>query len=421
MSKQFLIKNATLIQEGHPQHLKKIDLLVNGNKIEKIGKNISAKATNIEGEDLFVSAGWHDIRSHLADPGYEHKESLKQLSNAAAAGGFTSVSTLANTLPVIDNKSSVQYILNSNKGELTEIKPYGAISEKSEGKDLAELFDMHQNGAIAFTDGDSPLSSGLLKKALLYVQSFGGLVISFPLDMSLHHDGQINESKDTVSTGLKASPALAEFSCVRQQLDIVEYTGGKLHFSGISTKESVDLIKQAQKKGLNVSCDVPIYNLCFTDKDVAGFNANFKQMPLLRTEKDRKALIKGLKEGVIQAICSNHHAQNVELKKVEFDYASTGSINIQQLYSLYNEHLSKDLDEATFIKALTSLPRQVLNLEEVKIEDGAKANLTVVDRKAKWNLNKQSNKSLSTNTHLWNAELHGKVLAVFNNNKVNLY
>lgn len=401
--------------------MKKTDLLIQGGKIQKIAKNIKADATLIEGKELVVSAGWHDMRTHLADPGFEYKESLSQLCKAAAAGGFTSISTLPNTLPVIDNKSAVQYLLHGSTSELVDVLPYGTVSEKAEGKDLAELFDMHQNGAVAFTDGDLSLNSGLLKKALLYVQSFNGLVISFPLDISLHHEGQINESKETVGTGLKTSPPLAEYSCVKQQLDILEYTGGRLHFSGISTKESVELIKQAQRKGLEVTADVPIYNLCYTDKDVTGFNSNFKLMPLLRSEKDRKALIKGLKEGVIQAISSNHHAQNVELKKVEFDYASTGSLSIQSLFSLYAEHLSDQLDEATFIKALTSSPREIIGQNIVDMKEGDSANLVVADKKAVWTWNKSSNRSGSTNTHLWNVELHGKVLAVFNHNKVNLY
>lgn len=421
MSKQFLIKNATLIQEGHPHHLKKTDLLIEGGKIQKIAKGIKADAEIIEGKDLMVSAGWHDMRAHLADPGYEHKESLAQLCDTAAAGGFTSISTLPNTLPVIDNKSGVQYILNSSASKLVDVRPYGTVSEKAEGRDLAELFDMYQNGAVAFTDGDLSLKSGLLKKALLYTQSFGGLVISFPLDASLHHEGQINESKETVGTGLKTSPALAEYSCVKQQLDILEYTGGKLHFNGISTKESIDLIKQAQRKGLEVSCDVPIYNLCFTDNDVKTFNSNLKLLPLLRTEKDRKALIKALRDGVVQAISSNHHAQNIELKKVEFDYASNGAISLQTLFSLYVEHLSDQIDEATFVKALTSSPRGILGQAKVKIQDGETANLVVVDKQASWTLNKASNMSGANNTHLWNKGLHGKVLAVFNNNKVNLY
>lgn len=421
MPKQFLIKNATLIQEGHPRHLKKSDILISDGKISSIAAKLEANAERIEGNSLMVSAGWHDMRAHLSDPGFEHKESLKQLCDAAAAGGFTSISTLPNAYPVVDNKSTLQYVLNSSKTALTSVHPYGAVSEGAKGSDLAELFDMSNHGAVAFTDGDETLSSGLLRKALLYVKSFNGLVISFPMDRSLHHDGQINESEESVHTGLKASPALAEYSCLKQQLDILEYTGGRMHVSGISTKESVELIKQAKKKGLQLSCDVPLYNLCYTDKEVCNFNSNFKLMPLLRSEKDRKALIKGVQDGTIDAISSNHHAQNIELKRVEFDYASNGAISIQTFYSVYRDKLSKDLDEETFIRAIASKPRAILGLETQAIAEGVKANLVVIDKNAKWNFDAKSNKSGSTNGHLYNTEVHGKVVAVFNNNKVNLY
>ncbi len=421
MPKQFLIKNATLIQEGHPRHLKNSDILISDGKIKSIAAKIDSKAETISGKSLMVSVGWHDMRTHLADPGYEHKESLYQLCNAAAAGGFTSFSSLPATHPVVDNKSGLQYILNSSKESLSDVFPYGAVSEGLKGSDLAELYDMGTHGAVAFTDGDETLGSGLLKKALLYVKSFNGLIISFPLDKALHHDGQINESADTVSTGLRSSPALAEYVCTQQQLDILEYTGGKLHFSGISSKESVNLIKQAKKKGLRVTADTSIFNLCFTDKDVAKFDVNFKMMPLLRSEADRKALIKGVKDGVIDVIVSNHQAQNIELKKVEFDYASNGVLSLQTVYSLYNQYLSELIDEATFVKCLSTRPREILGINNSILEEKQVANVVVVDRKASWIFNKNTNKSLSNNSHLWNKELNGKVIAVFNNNKVNLY
>lgn len=417
MPKQFLIKSATVIQEGHPRHLKRSDILISNGRIEKIGANISSDAEVIKGKDLMVTAGWHDMRVHLTDPGNEHKETLDQLCDTAAAGGFTSLSTLPDSLPVVDHKSGLQYILNSSKSKLVDIKPYGAVSEQLEGKHLAELFDMHQNGAVAFTDADRSLNGGLLKKALLYVQSFGGLVISTPLDNSLHHDGQVNESENTVTTGLRTSPAIAEYSCVKQQLDILEYCGGKMHFSGISSKESVALIKEAKKNGLNISCDVSIYNLCYTDEQVTNFDSNFKLLPMLRSEKDKNALIKGVNDGTIDVIVSNHKAQNVELKKVEFDYADEGTIVLQQLYPLYNQWLKDKIDHATFIKALTSNPRNLLLLDKVELKEGESANLAVFDQEAEWTLNNASNKTQSNNTHLWNSSLKGKAVAIFNGSK----
>ena len=417
----FLIKKAIIIQEGHPRHLKKSDILLSGGKIQKVAAKIDADATLISGKDLRVSSGWHDMRSHLADPGMEYKESIHQLAAAAARGGFTSFSTLPNTDPVMDSKSGIQYAIKANQSDLSELIPFGSLSEKAEGKDLAEMFDMHQHGAVAFTDGNRVVKSGLLKKALQYVQSFNGLVISFALDESLHHDGQVNESDSTVVTGLKASPALAEYSCVKQQLDVLEYTGGRLHFSCISTKESIALIKEAKKKGLQVSCDVSIYNLCYTDKEVVNFDSNFKLMPLLRTESDRKALVKAVNDGTIDAIVSNHQAQNVELKKVEFDYADYGAISLQTFYHLYNVHLQNELEESAFIKAITHNPRSILGLEQKKISEGEAANLCVYDSNQEWSLNTETNESQAVNTHLWNRTLNGKIVACIRGSKVKLY
>ncbi|MFY0644685.1 MAG: dihydroorotase [Bacteroidia bacterium] len=417
----FLIKNAIIIQEGHPRHLKKSDILLSGGKIQKVAAKIESDATVISGKNLHVSFGWHDMRSHLADPGLEYKENIHQLAAAAARGGFTSFSTLPNTDPVMDSKSGIQYAIKANQSDLSELLPFGSLSEKNLGKDLAEMYDMHQHGAVAFTDGNNAVKSGLLKKALQYVQSFNGLIVTLPLDASLHHDGQINESESTVVTGLKSSPALAEYSCVKQQLDVLEYTGGRLHFSCISTKESVNLIKEAKKKGLNVSCDVSIYNLCFTDEKVVNFDANFKLMPMLRTKEDRKALIKGVNDGTIDAIVSNHQAQNVELKKVEFDYADYGAISLQTFYSLYNEHLQNEIDNSTFVNAVSSNPRRILGLEQTEIKEGEAANLCVFDSKEQWMLNKDTNESQAVNTHLWNSQLDGKIVASIRGSKVKLY
>ncbi len=421
MPASLLIKNATIIHPGHSRHLKKSDLLIKKGKIEKIAASINDKATELKGDSLYLSVGWHDMRTHLSDPGLEHKESIHQLANTAARGGYTSFSTLPNTLPVMDNKGGIQYAINSNKGAASQVFPYGTVSEAGAGKDLAELYDMHQNGAIAFTDGDLSMNSGLLQKALLYVQAFNGLIISFAIDPSLHRDGQINESAETVKTGLRTSPSLAEYSCIKQQLDILEYTGGRLHFSCISSAESVNLIKQAKKKGLNVSCDVGIYNLCFTDREASTFDSNFKLLPPLRTEKDRKTLIKGVNEGTIDAVVSNHHAQNAEVKNVEFDYADFGAFDLSLVSSLYEMHLSQEIDRTSFVMACSSNPRKILGLEQKEIKVGAVADLCVWDSESKWSPQNAHKGSEARNSHLWKKEVHGKVVACIRASDINLY
>ena len=413
MPKQYLIKDATLNHPGHALHGTKTDILITDGTIAEIGSGLESDAERIEGQDLVVCAAWHDLRCHLADPGHEYKETLSQLCNAAWAGGFASISTLPNTDPVTDHKAGINYIIGASKGQPVRIMPFGALSQGAQGEELAELFDMQANGAVGFTDGDRATGTGLLRKALLYAKAFNGLVVSFPIDPLLHHDGMVNESDNTVGTGLKASPSLAEYSCVRQQLDILEYCSGRLHFSAISCAESVELIRAAKQKGLKVSCGVPIHNLCYTDERIAAFDPDFKLLPVLRTEADRQALIKGVQDGTIDVIVSNHHAQNIERKKVEFDYADTGVISLQLVYPMYRRYLSNELDEDRFMACLGSGPREVLGLEEPRLEAGQKAHLSVFDRQAEWVLDAATNCSGSQNTYLWNKALKGKCLGVF--------
>lgn len=417
MAKSYLIRNATLLHAGHSLHGKTTDILISNGTISKIGANLQADATEITGEDIWVSAGWVDMRCHLTDPGNEHKDTLQNTLNAAAAGGFTSVVTLPHSEPTIHDKSGVNYIVQSSESHVVNVLPTGVLSDVQHAENLAELYDMHQAGAVAFTNGDGAVSNGLLKKALLYTKPFGAAVITHPSDKSIEQGGSVNESETTIHTGLKTSPSLAEFISVREQIEVAKYCDSSVHFSCISAAESVALIRQAKKDGLAITCDVSIFNLCFTDKEVVGFDENFKLYPPLRSEKDRKALVKGVNDGTIDAICSNHNAQNIESKQVEFDYADTGALSLQLVLPWYIKYLSKDIDKATFVNAVTIGPSRVLGLPEAIMQEDTVATLTVVDAKAQWTFNKDTNKSDSKNSHEYGQEQQGRVLAVFNHKK----
>jgi dihydroorotase len=419
--KSYLIRNAKLVSKGHPNHLSKTDILITDGIIKSIATGIKAEATEISGEELVVTSGWFDLRVHLSDPGNEHKDSLTNILNTAAAGGFTGICTLPNAEPAINSKSAINYLKKQAEQSLTTLYPSGVISNADDAENLAELYDMHLAGALAFTNGDRCISNGLLKKALLYTKPFSAKIFSQPLDGSLHQHGMVNESENTVHTGLKTSPSLAEYINVREQLEVAKYCDSPIHFSGISCKESVELIAEAKKKGQKVTCDTTIFNLCFTDAEVLNFDENFKLHPVLRTEKDRKALVKGIQNGTIDAICSNHYPQNIEAKQVEFDYADEGALSLQLVYSWYLKYLSKELDFEVFVSKLTLDARAVLGIESTELTEGAVANLSVFDAKASWEMNSKTNKSLSRNTHEWNKTLTGKAVAVFNNKKVNLY
>jgi len=417
----YLIRNATLLEKGHSLHSEKIDILIVNGKIAELGKSIKSDVVLIEGEDLIVSSGWIDLRCHLSDPGNEHKDSLGDTLNSAAAGGFTTLVTLPHSEPAIENKSSVNYLVKSAQDHIVDLMPTGVLSSSENYENLAELYDMYNAGSVAFTNGDNAVSNGLLKKALLYTKPFGAIVISHASDKSLEQKGVVNESETTIHTGLKTSSSLAEYISVREQIEVAKYCDAPLHFSCISTKESVALIKQAKKEGAKITCDVAIASLCFTDKEILSFDENFKLYPPLRTEKDRKALIKGLNDGTIDAICSNHCPQNIESKLVEFDYADFGSLSLQLMLSWYLKHLASDISMELFVSSLTSGPGNVLENVSSTVNKGDSANLIVVDMKAKWTFDASTNKSSSKNSHEWKKEQVGKVIAVFNNNKINFY
>ncbi|MBT8326623.1 MAG: hypothetical protein KJP21_02805 [Bacteroidia bacterium] len=421
MPKSYLIRKATIISPGHSNHLKKSDILIANGLIEKIGTKINAKATEISGKELYVSVGWFDLKTHLTDPGFEFKDSLENILETAASGGFTGICTLPNTQPVVNTKSAINYLKKIAESAITNLYPTGMVSDEQNAENLAEIFDMFTAGASAFTNGDIPISNGLLKKALLYTKPFNATIISQPIDMTIHQNGLVNESEATVHTGLKTSPTLAEYISVKQQIEIAEYCDAPLHIGGITCKQSVDLIAAAKKRGLKITCDTSIFNLCFTDNEVLTFDENFKIYPLLRSEIDRKALIRAVKSGVIDAISSNHNPQNIESKQVEFDYADFGSLSLQFIYPWYLQYLSKSIDFEVFVERFTAGARNVLNLDNPEIIEGQKANVTVFDAKENWVFNQETNKSLSRNTHMWNKEIVGKVVAVFNENKVNLY
>ena len=412
----YIIRNATLIQAGNPYHNKQVDIHIRNGIIQEIDTAISVGgAQEISGEELYVSSGWTDLCTGLTDPGFEHKDDLNGLLNTAASGGFTTIVPLPNSHPKITDKASVSYLVNGAEGHLVSMQPTGVIENPNSPHNLAELYDMFQAGAVAFTNADDALSNGLLKKALLYTKPFGALIISHPLDKTLDHGGMVHESEHTVTTGLKTTPSIAEYICLSQQLEVAQYCDSPIHFSCISAAESVELIRKAKKKGVPVTCDVSIFNLCFTDKQVLSFDENFKVCPPLRSEEDRKALVAGIVDGTIDAISSNHAPQNLEGKAVEFDHAANGVLSQQLVYSWYQKYLSDAISLDQFIASLTMGPKHILGYSQTPIEKGVEADLTIFDAAKQWTFDESTSNSTSTNSHEWGKKQHGQVKGVFNN------
>ena len=356
-----LLKNARIIDVSSPFHHQVKDILIHDGVIKKIADSIVETKGDkvIRLENLHVSCGWFDTSVSLGEPGFEERETLHHGLTVAAKSGFTAIALNANTNPIIDSKSDVEYVINKSKYSGVKLYPIAALTQKSEGKELAELHDMKQSGAIAFADYNKPISNdNLMKVALLYAQNFDGLILSFPKNNSISGEGIANEGINSTKLGLKGIPALAEHIQIARDLFLLEYTGGKLHIPTISSAKSATLIKEAKKKGLQVTCSVSINNLFLSDDNLHGFDSNFKLNPPLRTKGDVKALQKAVKSGVIDIITSDHNPIDIEHKKVEFSQAKDGAIGLESAFSVLNSIF--EIEE--FIAQITTNPKEIFAL-----------------------------------------------------------
>ena len=409
-----LIKKAKIIDSSSKFHLQTMDLFIESGEIVSIQENITQTAKQIiTGDSLHVSTGWMDLHAEFNDPGFEHKEDLESGANAAKNGGYTTVVVSANTHPVTETKGQVNYISNRSKSLPIEIKTFGALSEKLEGKNFTEMYDLHLSGAVGFSDGLLPISNpDLIKRALLYSKTFNGKVVVYPSDNRISHNGVMHEGISSTKLGLKPNPSLSEEIMMARDLAIAEYCDAPIHFRTISSARSVEQIKRAKKRGVQVSCDVAIANLLWNDTALEDFDSNYKVTPPLRSEKDRKALIKGINDGSIDCIVTNHNPQNIEEKQCEFDLAAFGQSSIDTSYSAYQSYLSNQIPVEKWVEATATNPRKIFNQEVAIIQEGEIANITIFDTTTEWSLQATDLKSKSKNSPLIGAKLTGKVIGV---------
>lgn len=410
---KILIRQAKIIDKQSPFNGLIKDILVDTNQIISIADQINETVDQIiESPELCVSIGWVDTFSNFCDPGIEYKETLETGSAAAAAGGFTQVFVLPNTDPVVDNKSQVSYIVQHSKSLPVSIHPIGAITKKVEGKDLAEMYDMKNNGAIAFSDGLSPVqTAGLFLKALLYVKAFDGVLIQVPIDKSIGSGGLINEGIISTQLGLPGIPAISEETIVKRDIDLARYTGSKLHITGVSTATSMELIVEAKKEGLNISCSVTPYQLHFCDEDLVNYDTNLKLNPPLRTRKDMLALQKAVLDGSVDCIASHHLPQNWDNKVCEFEYAKSGMIGLQTSFPAVNSVLP-NLTETQIVQLFSGNARKIFDIPTTNINVGSQAELTLFSKSGNTTLTTTNNKSKSANSAFLKKELKGKVLGI---------
>lgn len=414
-----LIKQATVVDSTSPHNGRVVDILIEKGVITQIKKTITPEkgVKTIEAEGLHVSAGWLDMQVNFCDPGYEHKETLNNGLKSAAKGGFTSVCLMSGTNPPLHNKAQIEYVANRAKDNLVDVLPIGTLSHNQEGKDLSEMYDMKVSGAVAFSDyKKSTKDAGLILRALQYSQNINSFIITHCDDKTISHDGLVNEGVTSTKLGLKGIPALAEEIMLQRNIQILEYTGGKMHIPTISTKGSVELIKKAKAKKLNITCGVAAYNLLLDDSELEGFDTNYKVNPPLRTKEDIDALKKGLADGTIDVIVSDHAPQDIESKDLEFDHADNGMVGLESCFGVLNMALSSKLSLENIVDALTKNPRTILGLDTVSVIEGAEANLTLFNPTKKYVFGKSHIVAANKNSGIIGKELKGEVIGVVNKN-----
>ncbi len=411
-----IIRKAKIVDPKSSRHEEVADLLIKNGIITKIASKIKNddNFTELDLANLHVSPGWFDSSVSFGEPGFEDRETIQNGLSVAGKSGFTDVALQPNSNPILDNQSQINFVKNKAGNSATSLYPIGAFTVNSEGKDLAELFDMKNAGAIAFGDYKKNIdNANLLKIGLQYVQDFDALIIAYSNEKSISGNGVANEGIAAMQLGLKGIPNLAEEITIARNLFLLEYTGGKLHIPTISTAKSVELIKGAKAKGLQVSCSVAVHNLILTDEKLKSFDTRFKVMPPLRNEVDRKALIKALKNGIIDMITTDHNPIDIEHKKMEFDLAKSGTIGLESAFGALLSILPLDI----IIDRLTA-GKSIFSIASHKIEIGEKACLTFFNPAQSYTFTKQKILSKSKNSAFLGMQLKGMCYGIFNNNQL---
>ncbi len=376
----------------------------------------------INAENLIVAPGLVDLHVHFRDPGYEYKEDIETGSRAAAAGGVTTVVCMPNTNPVIDNKALVKYVINRGKEVgLTNVLTTGCVSKGQKSEELSEIGEISSAGAVAITDDGKPvMTSSLMRKALEYAKMFNMPVFSHSEDLSLVDGGSMNEGFMSTYLGLRGIPKAAESVAVARDVLIAEEVGARLHICHVSTKNSVDIIRQAKRRGVNVTCETAPHYFSLTEKAVDGFNTNAKMNPPLRDEEDVLAITEALKDGTIDAIATDHAPHHIDEKECEFDIALNGIVGLETSLAVGITYLvrEKKLTYTQLIEKMSKIPAEIININRGTLNDGVVADIVIFDPEEKWTVDKNKLNSRSKNTPYDGMELYGVVKKTILNGKV---
>ncbi len=400
---------------------KQLDFRIFNGKIAEIGAALKANEQDetYDAEGAYVSAGWMDMHVHLREPGYEHKETIETGCRAAAFGGFTEVACMPNTSPPIHTRDVVEYIKKKSDSLPVEVHPIGCVSKGRKGQSIAEMADMKEGGAVAFSDdGDPVFNSELMRVALEYSSMLEIPVINHEEDLKLSRPGYMHEGKVSTRLGLEGTPGIAEEAMIARDLLLAEFTGGHVHVAHISTAKGVELIRRAKEKGVNVTTEICTHHFDLTDEEIErrNFDTNCKMHPPLRTQEDVDAMIEGLADGTIDVICTDHAPHSIEEKEVEFIYAPNGITGLETAWNIIVKRLlqPKKMNLQSILSKIVENPRKILNIEVPKIEEGAAANLTLFNIDEKWIYDEQNVHSKSKNSPYLDEEMTGRAEAIYN-------
>lgn len=416
-----LIKNAIILHKGSPYHLQKKDLLIADGKIQEIGDNIAVGDTVkiLSGNKLYCTIGLCDIGTQSGEPGHEHRETIHSLTTAALKGGFTTLFVSPNNSPATQTRADIRYLKNHPDRQHVEIHAIGALSQDLKGKDINEYMDMAAEGVKVVSDGLLGVQSvGLLDRSMLYAWNAGISLLLFPDNIELSHGGQMHEGAVSTSLGLKGVPDVAETQFVQRDISMLSYNSGHIIEHGISSAVSVQMIRKAVSEGVHINATVPYLNLLFSDASMTDFDTNLKVHPVLRTDADRLALIEGLKNDTINAICSNHVPLDTEDKDLEFSYAQFGAMGLETCLPALMDGLAGQLNIEIIADKLTRGPRSLFNLDIPDIEIGAEAELCVFDTQSAYLFSKNNLASLCENNPFINQTMHTQVKATIIGNNI---
>lgn len=421
LTKPLVLKQARVLDLIHRRDEVQ-DVLISDGRIERIGRiTPPAGSETLDLSGKVVTHGLMDMHVHLREPGREDKETVVSGCNAAMAGGFTAVACMPNTQPPIDSADTVALIKTRAADHLVEVFPVGCVTKNREGKELAEIGELVQAGAVAISDDGDPVGSAeIMRRALEYVKMYRIPVIEHAEDKDLSCKGSMHEGLVSARLGLRGIPRISEEVVVARDILLAEYTGSHVHIAHVSTAGTVRLIREARRRGVNVTCEVCAHHFTLTDEAVANYNTFAKMNPPLREPSDIDEILKGLQDGTIDAIVTDHAPHTVEDKECEFDLASFGITGLETCVGLTLTNLvhANVLPLTVALEKLSLAPRRILNLPMPEIAPGHPANLTLVDPEAPWTYDVGRTCSLSTNSPFHGYAMKGRPLGVIHRGRI---